>query len=31
MGKWPRTWHALTDNGRAALDGHVTALRELVA
>lgn len=31
VGKWPRTWHALTDNGRTALADHVAALRELVA
>ncbi|CAN5176345.1 transcriptional regulator [soil metagenome] len=30
VGKWPRTWHALTGSGRAALDDHVAALRELV-
>jgi len=27
----PRAWHSLTDSGRAALDDHVAALRELVA
>lgn len=29
VGKFPRTWLALTDTGRAALTAHMTALRQI--
>jgi DNA-binding MarR family transcriptional regulator len=31
VGKRARTWVRLTDRGRAAFDGHVAALQEIVA
>jgi DNA-binding MarR family transcriptional regulator len=31
VGKWPRTWLALTERGRAAFRGHVAVLQEIVS
>jgi DNA-binding MarR family transcriptional regulator len=31
VGKRPRTWAKLTRSGRAAFEGHVAALQEIVA
>jgi DNA-binding MarR family transcriptional regulator len=31
VGKRPRTWLSLTDEGRAAFEGHVAALTEIAA
>lgn len=30
-GKWPRTWLALTDHGRAAYDTYIAVLRSITA
>lgn len=31
VGKWPRTWLRLTDEGRRAWEDHLAALRAIVA
>jgi len=30
VGRRPRTWYALTEEGRAAFDAHIATLREIV-
>lgn len=30
IGRRPRTWYSLTEEGRAAFDAHIAALRDIV-
>jgi DNA-binding MarR family transcriptional regulator len=31
VGKWPRTWLSVTNNGRRAFERHLAALREIAS